>query len=155
MAYATRDESDGQRLDRNWDELLQELRVAQTGVQVLAGFLIILPFQQRFDVLSPGERRLYLVALALAIVASVLFLAFVVAHRVLFRWHEKDSLVSAAHQLARAGLVALTLTFVAGISLVFSVVVGTGAAVAAAAGLLAVCVVAWLVVPGLAVRDDR
>ena len=80
-----RDETDQERLDRNFLELLQELRVAQTGVQILFAFLLSLAFTQRFGVLTRIQRDIYIVALLAAAVAAALFIAPVAWHRVLFR----------------------------------------------------------------------
>ena len=80
-----RDETEAQRLDRNWSGLLQELRVAQTGVQLLTGFLLTLPFQQRFTQLDGVMRTVYLVTVACSIGATVLLVAPVSMHRLLFR----------------------------------------------------------------------
>lgn len=74
-AHDGRDETPLERLDRNWDERLQELRVVQTGVQILAGFLLALPFQQRFTEVEQANRVVFLVALALA-VSAVAFVIF-------------------------------------------------------------------------------
>jgi hypothetical protein len=98
-----RDETEAQRLDRNWSSLLQELRVAQTGVQLLTGFLLTLPFQQRFTQLDGTMRTAYLVTVACSIGATVLLVAAVSMHRLLFRQHRLDTLVSAAHSYAMVG----------------------------------------------------
>src|SRR4051812_35091858 len=104
-----RNETRDQRLDRNWNELLQELRVTQTGVQILAGFLLTLPFQARFAGLPSFERWVYLATVLVTCFATILLIAPVAVHRALFRRHEKDRLVDAADRLARAGLGALGL----------------------------------------------
>src|SRR5436305_7711810 len=93
-----RSETETQRLDRNWNSLLQELRVVQTGVQLLTGFLLTLPFQQRFNVLDPPMRNLYLATVGCSVGATVLLVAPVGMHRLLFRRHRLQVLVSAAHR---------------------------------------------------------
>src|SRR6185437_6803861 len=95
-----RDESEADRLDRNLGELLQELRVAGLGVQVLFGFLLSLPFTTRFTHLSPGQRNLYLGTIVLAAVATALLLGPVAYHRLVFRQGEKERLVRAANVMA-------------------------------------------------------
>ena len=85
-----RGETEAQRIDRNWIELLQELRIVQTGGQVLTGFLLVVPFQDRFADISGGARAVYLVVLALALVSTVTLLAPVMIHRAVFRSHRKD-----------------------------------------------------------------
>src|SRR6478752_8344398 len=78
------DETPTQRADRNWDELLQELRVAQTGVQVLTGFLLTLPFQARFTHLDAVQQATYLTAVVLGVVSIALLIAPLSSHRLLF-----------------------------------------------------------------------
>src|SRR5689334_19894510 len=80
-----RDETEAERLDRNWTEMLQELRVTQTGTQILTGFLLTIPFQQRFAELDDTQRGIYLVLVAFAALATILALAPVSLHRALFR----------------------------------------------------------------------
>ena len=147
-----RNETATERYDRNWDELLQELRVTQTGVQILAGFLLTIPFQQRFTELTHGQRTAYLIALAMAVLATTLLVAPVSAHRLLFRKRAKRELVRLAHLSARAGLVALAATIVTAAWLIFDVVVGDMAALAAAGVALLLFLVNWLLVP-LVVRS--
>ena len=104
---ADRDETEAERLDRNWSSLLQELRVTQTGVQLLTGFLLTLPFQQRFTVLDGTMRIVYLITVACSIGSTVLLVAPVGMHRVLFRRHRLDAIVSISHGCAIAGLILL------------------------------------------------
>ena len=151
-----RDETPLEKLDRNWDELLQELRVVQTGVQILAGFLLTLPFQQRFTEIEDVNRRVFLVAFALAVVATAFLVAPVSAHRLLFRKGEKDTLVAMANVCARVGLVALAMAVSAVTFVIFDVVTDTGMAVAAATVAFLLFVVNWLVLPlGLLARKGH
>jgi hypothetical protein len=147
-----RHETDAERMDRNWSELLQELRVTQTGVQILAGFLLTLPFQQRFTQLSPAQRALFLAAVALATVATGLLIAPVSSHRLLFRHHEKDILVDVADASAKAGLTALAFSVVAVVGLIFSVVTGPRAGVIAAGLALVFFLGMWLALPAFLLR---
>jgi hypothetical protein len=142
-----RDETATERADRNWNELLQELRVTQTGIQILTGFLLTVPFQQRFAELAPGLRVVFLVALGLAVVSTVLVVAPVASHRILFRRRAKAELVSAADRLTKAGLATLAVTIVAVVVLVFGFVAGTTAAVVGGVVAGAFFVVQWVVVP--------
>jgi MFS family permease len=123
-----RDESQAQRDDRNLAELLQELRVAGLGVQVLFGFLLSLPFTNRFTRLSPGQRDLYLASLVLAAVATALLVGPVAYHRLVFRRGQKERLVRAASVMAIAGLAAVGLAVSAAVLLVTSYVGGSLAA---------------------------
>src|SRR5260370_2777973 len=102
-----RGETEVQRLDRNWNSLLQELRVVQTGVQLLTGFLLTLPFQQRFDVLGDDMRVVYLATVGCSVAATLLLFAPAGMHRLLFRRHRIAVLVSAAHRCAYAGVLLL------------------------------------------------
>ena len=129
-----RDETHAERMDRNWNELLQELRVTQTGIQVLAGFLITLPFQQRFSTLGEAQENLYLVVLAAALVSIVLLMTPVIIHRVLFRRGVKQQVVEVSDQLARAGFVTLAITLVLAAALIVWVVTGSTGGWIAGAG---------------------
>ncbi|MFZ2176577.1 MAG: DUF6328 family protein, partial [Rhodococcus sp. (in: high G+C Gram-positive bacteria)] len=102
--YRARHETETQRLDRNWSGLLQELRVVQTGVQLLTGFLLTLPFQQRFADLTDFEVPVYLVTVALSVTSTMLLVAPAGFHRVLFRQHALPVLVSTSHKLAVGGV---------------------------------------------------
>jgi hypothetical protein len=113
-----RDESEAERDDRNLAELLQELRVAGLGVQVLFGFLLSLPFTNRFTRLSSGERGLYLATLVLAAVATALLLGPVAYHRLVFRQRQKEQLVRATNVMAIAGLATVGLAISAAVLLV-------------------------------------
>jgi hypothetical protein len=113
-----RDESEAERADRNLGELLQELRVAGLGVQVLFGFLLSLPFTTRFTHLSPGQRNLYLATLVLAAVATALLLGPVAYHRLVFRQGKKERLVRAANIMAITGLGTVGLAVSAAVLLV-------------------------------------
>jgi hypothetical protein len=119
-----RDESPEQRNDRNLAELLQELRVAGLGVQVLFGFLLSLPFQARFTRLSHGQRDLYLASLLLAALATALLLGPVAYHRLVFRRGQKERLVRAANVMALLGLGTVGLAVSSAVLLVTGYVVG-------------------------------
>ena len=134
-------------LDRNWNELLQELRVAQTGTQILTGFLLTLPFSSGFAHVTDQQRDLYLVVLLGSVVATGLNVAPVAYHRILFRRHRRRWLVSAANAVARAALVMLALDSAAVVLLVFDVVVGRAAALSAAAAVLVFLMLLWGAVP--------
>jgi len=150
-----RNETVAERSDRNWGELLQELRVTQTGVQILAGFPLTLPFQREFLALGAAQRGVFLGAISLALVTTALLLAPVSSHRLLFRQHEKAELVGVANVLAKLGLGTLVLTVTCVVLLVFSVVAGWPAAVVAAVLMLLVFAALWLVVPLTMLRRRR
>jgi Family of unknown function (DUF6328) len=142
-----RNESRAEQLDRNWIELIQELRVAQTGVQVLAGFLLTLPFSSRFGDIDEAHRMTYLVAFSLAVVTVGLMTAPVALHRFLFGRHEKDVLVRTGALYAKTGMAAMGLTLVAVVVLIFGVVVGDGAGIVAGVLVFVLYALAWVVVP--------
>jgi hypothetical protein len=134
---ADRDETEAERLDRNWSSLLQELRVTQTGVQLLTGFLLTLPFQPRFAQLDGTMHIVYLMTFACSIGATVLLVAPVGMHRVLFRRHRLDVIVSILLGVALAGVAVV----------IFDAVIGpTGAWIAGGCTLVAL-VTFWFVVP--------
>ncbi len=145
-----RQESPEERLTRNWDELLQELRVTQTGVQILTAFLLTVPFSSRFPELDAGQRSTYLVVLSGSVLTTALVIAPVAFHRILFRQRMRKWLVEAANISARAGLVMMALTIAGALFLVFDVVVSRGMAVAALCVSFALFVALWAVAPGLA-----
>lgn len=122
IAQDGREESPAERADRNLAELLQELRVAGLGVQVLFGFLLAIPFSQRFTKLDAGQRQLYIACLLLAALATALLLGPVAYHRLVFRQHQKEHLVQAANVMAIGGLVTVGLAVSSSVLLVVSVV---------------------------------
>jgi hypothetical protein len=134
-------------LDRNWNELLQELRVAQTGTHILTGFLLTIPFSNRFADLSPGQERLYLAVLIGSVVATGLNVAPVAYHRILFRRRKRRWLVAAADLAARAALLMLALDSAGVVLLVFDVVVGRTAAVISGLAVLLFLLGLWGAVP--------
>lgn len=149
-----RNETPAEKLDRNWTELLQELRVTQTGIQILSGFLLTLPFQSRFGDLAPVLVAVFLCAVAMATVSTALIVAPVTAHRLLFRKHAKDLLVESGDLLAKVGLTFLALTVVLVVALIFGFVVSLTAALIAGGVSLVGFLLLWLVVP-LALARDR
>jgi hypothetical protein len=135
------------RLDRNWEELLQELRVAQTGVQILTAFLLTLPFQPRFKELSDSRTDVYVAVLLAAMLAMLLLLSPVALHRALFHRGVRPWLVEAGQQLARAGLGLLVAANVGAVWLILDVVLGSDAASVAAAALAGITTIIWVVLP--------
>jgi hypothetical protein len=119
-----RHETPTERWDRNWSDIQQELRIVQTGTQILAGFLLTLPFQQRFTMLSEGEEVLYLVLVVLAVVVTVVAMSAVSSHRLVFRQRQKHDLVRAGNVLLIAALGASALLFSGTVLFVFDVVIG-------------------------------
>lgn len=144
-----------ERLDRNWSSLLQELRVVQTGGQLLTGFLLTLPFQQRFDALDGDMRVTYLATVATAVISTVLLVAPVGMHRVLFRRHRLGDLVAIAHRLAFTGLLLLGLALSGVAVIIFAAVAGRTAGVVAGGVALLLILACWVALPfGVRARDS-
>ncbi|GGH33687.1 DUF6328 family protein [Microbacterium album] len=149
-----RNETPAERQDRNWIELLQELRVLQTGTQILTGFLLALAFQPAFADLSPAQRSFYLVLIVLSAVSAIVALAPVALHRILFRGGAKRTIVTYGHGALLVALVIVSLLLVGVVAFVFGVVVDEVASRTAAAVLGGLIVVLWIAVP-IAVRFIR
>ena len=120
-----RDETETERLDRNLGELLQELRVALPGVQVLFAFLLTIPFNQRFALLTSAQERIYLGTLLSTAISAALLIAPTAYHRLNFRKQQKGQLVYVANHLAIIGLGFLALAMTGVILLVTDFLYGT------------------------------
>ena len=144
-----------ERLERNWSEILQELRVTQTGTQILTGFLLTLAFQQRFTDLDAYQVDTYLALVIVAVLATSLALAPVALHRALFRRRAKGTIVKIANFTLKATLAAVGLTLTGTAMLIFDVVVGRAAGVVAGAGALVLVALAWVTLPLIVRRDYR
>ncbi|OIH99872.1 MULTISPECIES: DUF6328 family protein [unclassified Curtobacterium] len=146
-----RHETPTERWDRNWADIQQKLRIVQTGTQILAGFLLTLPFRQRFATLDVGQRAIYLVLVVLAVLVTVTALSAVATHRLVFRQRQEHDLVRVGNVILLVTLIVSALLFAGTVFFVFDVVVGDlggvlgGVAVAVGAAAL------WVSVP-LAVR---
>lgn len=142
-----RHETEAEKMDRNWDELMQEIRVTQTGAQILVGFLLTVPFEQRFAQLDHFQRTVYLLLVGLAVLATVLIVTPVSLHRLLFRRRLKRELVRVGSVFALSGLAVLGVVLTGVPLLLFDIVVSRRAGLVAA-GLVAVLLVGfWLTVP--------
>jgi hypothetical protein len=153
-AHGDDEQPSQETLTRNWDELLQEIRVTQTGVQILTGFLLTVPFSNRFDELTTFQRNVYLAVLAGSVLTTGLVVAPVAMHRVLFRKRRRELLVESGNRFAVAGLAMLALTVSGVVLLVVDLVVGDTAGWVAGGAILLVLTVLWAVVPRLADRLD-
>jgi hypothetical protein len=150
-----RDESEAERLDRNWNEMLQELRVTQTGTQILTGFLLTIPFQQRFTELDDVQRTIYLVLVAFAALATILALAPVSLHRTLFRQGAKPQIVSIGNRLLIGALISVAITLIGTSWLIFDVVVGHPAGITAGIVTATLTAAAWFALPRISGRRQR
>jgi hypothetical protein len=142
-----RDESQDERLDRNWDELLQELRITQTGLQLLSGFLLTLPFTSVFASLDDTQKALYLSLVLVAGVAVGLNMTPVMLHRRVFGEHVKERVVAVGHVVSQVVIAAVALLVIGTATLIFSVVAGWTAGVLVAVGLALVLGVLLGVMP--------
>jgi hypothetical protein len=142
-----RDESHDEKLDRNWGDLLQELRVTQTGIQLLSGFMLTLPFTQVFPGLDHGQKALYLGLVLLAGVALGINLTPIMLHRRLFGDHVKERVVAVGQVCSQVVIVAIALLLAGTVTLIFSVVVSWAAGFVAGAGVAVALVTLLGVVP--------
>jgi hypothetical protein len=142
-----RGETEAEREDRKYDDLLQELRVIQTSAQLTAGFLLTLPFQQAFGSLSTAQERFYLVLVVLAALVIAVVLSPVAIHRQLSGLRVKGLLVAAAHRLVQVALTLLSLLAAGIVTFIFDVVVDRTAAIVVGVVLLLVLAVLMVVVP--------
>jgi hypothetical protein len=133
-----RAETPQQRVDRNYHEILQEVRVAQIGVQALFAFLLSCAFSQRFPGLSTYQHALYVIAFLLTVMTASLFMAPAAYHRVLFRLRMKGHIVDASNRFFISGLVALVFAMATGLLLVLDMVAGH-----LLSAVLTIAVVAW------------
>jgi hypothetical protein len=142
-----REETEDERLDRNLGELLQELRVALPGVQVLFAFLLAVPFQRNFVDISPFEEKVYFATLLCTAVSAALLIAPTAYHRMTFHFQQKRWLVFVANRMVIAGLGFLALAMTGAVMLITDVLFGGAATVAFTAGTAAMFVVLWWLLP--------
>lgn len=149
-----RDETANERADRNWDELLQELRVMQTGTQILTGFLLAVAFQPRFTDMDALQRDLYVILVALAAIATILALAPVGMHRALFGHRRKPELVRIAARIVRIDLIVIGALTIGVTTLIVDFTVNRTAGVIALAAALVLVVALWVALPRI-MRSPR
>ena len=145
-------EPEPDRLRRNWNEILQELRVTQTGSQIITGFLLTLPFAQRFNDLDTFQISVYLVLVVLAAVTTILSLTPVSLHRTLFRRGAKDELVGVGNRILKIVLVGVATVLAGTVLLIFDVVVGRIAGFVAGGFLLALMIGTAVTLPVVSSR---
>jgi hypothetical protein len=141
------DESHKERVDRELMELLNELRVALPGVQILFAFLLVVPFQQRAEQTTDFQQTVYLFTLVAATVATGLLIAPAAQHRVLFRQHDKEALLKRGSRSAYAGVIVLALAITSAVLLVVDVLLSRTQAWVTAAAVGALLAWWWVVVP--------
>jgi len=150
-----REETPRERADRNLTELLQELRVALPGVQVLFAFLLTVPFTQRFTELSSFEEKLYFGVLISTALSSAFLISPSVSHRILFRRQEKEYLVTVANRLALVGTGFLALSICGAVAMVSHLVFGTAATIVSTTAVGFTVVTIWYVGPVLRLLHDE
>jgi hypothetical protein len=140
-------ESEKQRWDRNFGDLLQELRVAQTGVQILFAFLLTLPFSNGFTKTTEFQRDTYIFALLSAAAATAMIISPVAFHRALFRQGRKPELVRYAHRMASGGLAFMLISMVSSVLLITDFLLNIWVAVALTAVTAAYFLTFWAFIP--------
>ncbi|MER7247470.1 DUF6328 family protein [Kribbella sp. NPDC000426] len=147
LTYNRDGEGTGERLDRHWNELLQELRLVQTGTQILFAFLLGIAFQNQFHTTDGFTHAVYAATLIAAALAVALLLAPVAFHRFLYRKGMRDSLVTITDRLARGGMVFLVAAICGGVLIALDVVLPRPAAIAVVAAVLLWFATFWLALP--------
>lgn len=150
-----RNETPGERLDRKWNDILQELRVVMTGTQLITGFLLAVAFQPKFAELERDEVLLYLVLVVLATISTMLGLAPVILHRQLSGQKQKERVVRIANGLLLSLLVVVSLVSAGVAMLIFDVAVNQAAGFTAGAIALVLLLVFWIVVPRIGRREPK
>ncbi|HEV2813712.1 MAG TPA: DUF6328 family protein [Solirubrobacteraceae bacterium] len=145
--HSERDETPAERADRNMMELLQELRVATTGVQVLFAFLMAVPFQQRFAEVSQFQEKVYFATLLLSVSATAFMIAPSAYHRLNFAQRDKRHIVQAASRLAVVGLVLLALAMTGAVTLITDFLFQEGTVSVTVAGTALLFLTLWFVLP--------
>ncbi|MDO5503089.1 MAG: DUF6328 family protein [Actinomycetia bacterium] len=151
----TRSESIAERWDRHWGELLQELRVVQTGVQIVFAFLLILPFQDRFADLDDFSRTVYVAIMVMLAMSMIMNLAPVIVHRYLYTRHKRDVLLSVSDPLAKISFITLGLGLLGAIQLAVDMVLGRTQALILIGVLSAIIIALWIALPLRIIQRSR
>ena len=145
-----------EELDQEWGELVEEHRLAMPGVQVLFGFLLILPFQNRFQDISTDQEYVYFSALLCAVVATVLLITPTATHRIRWRQQDKEALLLLATRSAIAATVFMAASITASVYLITDYLFGEPATAIVAAVVAALFAGFWYVLPlARRFRDSR
>ena len=147
VAESGRFESEEERADRNLSDLLQELRVALPGVQVLFAFLLTVPFSNRFQDLSDFQEKLYFGILICVALATVMLVAPTAGHRILFRRQQKEFIVTLANNLSLIGLLLVAISMCGVITLISDYLFGATTAVLSTTGIALAFIGFWFVGP--------
>ena len=144
---AGRHEDESERLDRNLEELLQELRVALPGVQVLFAFLLVVPFNQRFPTITQFQQSVYFATLLLATGAAAFLIAPTVHHRIQFRQQDKERIVVAANRFAIIGMLLLAVAMTGAVLLITDLLYKNTTVAIVTAAVAFMFAVLWYAVP--------
>ncbi|MFE3373283.1 DUF6328 family protein [Streptomyces sp. NPDC059173] len=150
-----REETQEERADRQWSELLQELRVAQTGVQILFGFLLAVVFQSRFEVLGDVDRDIYVVTVMLGSATAATLIGPVSYHRLLTGRRMKPETVIWASRMTVLGLVLLFCTMCSALLLILRVALHDATALWLVGGMALWFLACWFVFPLWAIAKGR
>jgi O-antigen/teichoic acid export membrane protein len=142
-----KDETEKQRWDRNFSDLLQELRVAQTGVQILFAFLLTLPFSNGFPKTTALQKDVYVIALISAAAAAAMIISPVAFHRALFRQGRKPELVRYGHRMATGGLAFTLIAMISSVLLITDYLLNFWVAVVLAAVTALWFLTFWAFIP--------
>jgi uncharacterized protein involved in cysteine biosynthesis len=142
-----REESEQERVDRNLQEMLGELRVALPGVQVLFAFLLVVPFNQRFGQVTDFQKTLYLITLLFTTASTICLIAPTAHHRIEFRQQDKENIVRTGNWIVVVGLSLLAVAMTGAVLLVTDYLWGTTTTIAAAGGVALGFLVLWYVIP--------
>ena len=144
---AGREESESDRLDRNLSELLQELRVALPGVQVLFAFLLTVPFAQGWTKVTAFQENVYFAVLMMTAISAALLISPSAYHRMVFRTQQKDHLIGTANKLAIAGLAFLALAMTGAVLLITDVLYSSTATIVVGVAAFLLYAVLWYALP--------
>jgi uncharacterized protein involved in cysteine biosynthesis len=142
-----RAETDKERVDRNLQEMLGELRVALPGVQVLFAFLLVVPFNQRFGQVTGFQKTLYLITLLFTTASSICLIAPSAHHRLEFRRQDKEAIVQTGNRIVVVGMLLLAIAMTGAVLFVTDVIYGTTTTIAAAGGVALAFAVIWYAIP--------
>jgi uncharacterized protein involved in cysteine biosynthesis len=150
-----RDESESERIDRNLQEMLGELRVALPGVQVLFAFLLVVPFNQRFGQVTDFQKTLYLITLLFTTASTICLIAPTAHHRLEFRQQDKEKIVTTGNRIVIVGLGMLAIAMTGAVLFVTDVVYSSTTTIAAATGVALAFAVLWFAIPLRRLASDR
>ncbi len=142
-----RDESESERLDRNLEEMLGELRVALPGVQVLFAFLLVVPFNQRFATVTTLQQTIYFVTLLTTTASTICLIAPTVHHRLEFRQQDKENVVRTGNRIVIVGLALLAVAMTGAVVFITDFLYKSGTVYAAGIGAAVAFVAIWFLIP--------